>query len=474
MKIIGRQRQIAQLEDIIHSDKPEFVAVYGRRRIGKTFLIKSFFNHQFVFYATGVQNDDITIQLATFVDFINDSFKSNYQQADNWMQAFKYLKTQLIKKNAKGIVFIDELPWLDTKNSDLLTALDWFWNSWASTKPKLKIIVSGSAAAWMIRNLIQNEGGLYNRVTEKIKLEPFTLFETEQFLHAKNIAMDRYQITQLYMALGGIPFYLDQVKKGLSASQNIEQLCFTNGASLKNEFLFIFQSLFGKDGLHQSIIAALFELDGKANREELLTHLQLQSSGNFSTKLWELEESGFIDTAIEYGTRSAKKYYYISDFYTLFYLRFIAPEKKYQKGVWVNRQEAQPIVVWQGLAFEKICLHHIEQIKIGLQIAGIHTTISTWRKQGRQTKQGAQIDLIIDRNDKVINLVEIKFVNKPFAISKLYDMQLRKKLSVFEQAHPMRKAVWLCMLTTFGLHQNAYSGSLVQNSLQLNHLFIDA
>jgi uncharacterized protein len=471
MKVLGRHAELSKFKQIVDSPKAEFVAVYGRRRVGKTFLIKEFFNYQFAFYATGLHKGNTQKQLTSFTIFINESFQTNYQPFANWLTAFHTLIKELKKKKGKKILFIDELPWLDTKKSDFLTGLDFFWNSWASTQANLKLFVCGSAASWIINKLIKNKGGLHNRLTARVKLEPFTLHETEIFLKSKAIALDRYQIVQLYMAFGGIPYYLEQVEKGWSAAQTIEQLCFKKSGLLKTEFSYVFSSLFANAEKHEQVIRAIFALGGSANREAIITAGEFNSGGDVSTKLKELEESGFITTYIEYGMNSSKKIYAISDFYTMFYLKFIESTTKKWKDDWLNKIDDPEIKAWAGFTFEQVCLQHTPQIKEALKISGVSSNTTTWQKKGNAKTKGTQIDLIIDRRDRIINLCEIKFSINPFTITKAYDLALRNKVAVFKETTKTNKAVFCTMITTYGLVQNEYSRSIIQNEITMDDLF---
>ena len=472
MAIIGRVNEINQLHTFLDSKKSEFVAVYGRRRVGKTFLIREFFKNSFTFYATGLANANTKKQLVSFTIFVNQSFNKEYQSFNNWLEAFEILIKELKKTKKKRIIFIDELPWFDTKKSDFITGLDFFWNSWASAQKNVKLIVCGSAASWMINELIKNKGGLYNRVTARIKLEPFTLQETELFLKSKQIQLDRYQIIQLYMVMGGVPYYLDHVQKGLSATQNIQKLCFDANGLLKSEFTFIFSSLFSGGEKHEIIIKTLYKLGGHAKRDDIIEAAKLTSGGDVTIKLNELEDSGFITTHTVFGNRSAKKTYSISDFYTLFYLKFINHLPKKSNENWQSRINDQAVKVWHGLAFEQVCIQHQQQIKEALKIGGIETRASTWQLKGTKKVKGAQIDLIIDRSDRVINLCELKFYTNPFTINKAYDLVLRNKVGTFKQHTNTNKSVFLTMITTFGIVKNEYSQSIIQNHLTMDDLFV--
>jgi uncharacterized protein len=471
MKVIGREYEKSKLTEIMESDSPAFVAIYGRRRVGKTFLIKEFFDHQFAFYATGLANSDTKTHLSNFTVFLNQSFNADFKTPKNWLQAFHVLQTELSKIKGTRVIFIDELPWFDTKKSDFLTGLEFFWNSWASAQSGIKLIVCGSAASWMINVLIRNTGGLYNRVTHRIKIEPFSLYETEVFLKSKDVHLDRYQILNLYMVMGGIPYYLEQIKKGLSTLQNIEKVCFEETGLLKSEFTFIFSSLFNNAEKHEQLLRKIHDLGARASRENLIKHFKLVSSGDLSLKLNELEESGFLKSYAPFGVNKSKKIYAISDYYTLFYLKFIENSGRFESGNWINRLNDPAVNAWMGLAFEQICWDNIKNIKKVMGIEGVYSETSTWYRTGDKETSGAQVDLIIDRKDRVINLFEIKYSINPFEITKAYDLNLRNKIGAFKSVTKTTKSVFLSMITTFGLVRNEYSRSIIQNDLTMDCLF---
>lgn len=471
MAILGRTSEKKQIKEIIDSKKPAFVAVYGRRRVGKTFLIKEYFDNKFTFYATGLANSNTKTQLVNFTVFINKCFNTTYTPAKNWLETFTVLKNELAKIEGNKIIFLDELPWFDTKKSDFITGLEFFWNSWASTQKGLKLFVCGSAASWMINELIKNKGGLHNRVTHCFKIEPFTLQETENFLQAQDVQLDRFQIINLYMVMGGVPYYLEQIKKGESAAQNIERICFSDNGILRTEFTFIFSSLFNNSEKHEKLLRKIYELGNRATRDNLIKQLHTLSSGDFTVKLNELEESGFLKSYTPLGVRKSKKIYVISDYYSLFYFKFIENAGKYEAGNWINRLNDATTNVWAGLTFEQICWDHTQNIKQHLGIAGVYSETSTWSKQNDTETNGAQIDLVIDRKDRVINLFEIKYTINPFGVTKEYDLKLRNKVGAFIQSTKTKKTVFLSMITTYGLVNNAYYRSIIQNELTMDDLF---
>lgn len=473
MAIIGRQQEIKTLDKLVKSPKSEFLAVYGRRRVGKTFLIRTYFDNTFDFYTTGLAKGNTQQQLTNFTVFINNYFEKDHAVPANWLLAFNLLIRELerTKTDQKKVLFFDEMPWIDTKKSDFMMGLEFFWNAWASAKSDILLIVCGSAASWMLNNLIHNTGGLYNRVTERLRLEPFTLRETEAYFTAKNIVLDRYQIIQLYMVMGGIPYYLDQVESGKSAMQNIEDLCFRNDGKLRKEFSYIFASLFRNAHKHEMVLQTMFDKGGALTRDELIKYSPFSSGGSMTKILSELEESGFITTFQKFGFQKSNLVYSISDFYTHFYFRFIQNAGKYEPNMWLNDIDNPAFRAWSGLAFEQICFAHVAQIKQALNIGGVSSTTYSWQNRGDDTTKGSQIDLVIDRRDQVINLFEIKYSINTITITKDYDAVLRHKIQSFRDITGTKKSVFLTLLTTHGLKENEYSRSCIQNELTMNALF---
>lgn len=469
-KIIGRKEEVSILEKIKTSGKPEFVAVYGRRRVGKTYLIRQFFKHQFTFYLTGMANANTPLQLGNFISAYRElNHLSDERVPKNWFEAFALLKHLIESKGEKlCIVFLDELPWMDTPRSNFVMALEHFWNSYGSSKNNLKLITCGSAASWMINKLINNHGGLHNRVTKRIHIHPFTLDETQQFLQAKNIVLERYQIAELYLILGGIPFYLEEVEEGLSVAQNIDRLCFSETGLFRNEYQNLFKSLFKDSETHQSVVEALAGKLRGLQRDEIIKLAKIPNGGNTTKVLEELESSGFIRKYVPFNNKIRNSLYQLTDPFVLFYHQFMKNTKAVGEGVWMSFVDGSLYKTWTGYAFENLCLLHITAIKKALGINGIYSENASWRSK----ENNAQIDLLIDRKDKVITICEMKFSNDEFVITKDYADRLRRKLNVFRTESKTKKSVFLCMITTFGIHTNQYSLGLVQNSLTLEDLFV--
>ena len=470
--MVGRKEELETLKSLEQDDESSFVAVYGRRRVGKTYLIRHVFEGKFTFYITGIANISLEAQLTNFYAGLVRYFPwvEDKKMPDNWFFMFQLLITALEESDdTQKVLFLDELPWLAEVQADFIPALEHFWNSWASARRDIILIVCGSAASWMVNNLINNHGGLHNRITHRIRLDPFTLSECETFLRQKNATYDRYQIVQLYMALGGIPFYLKAVKTSKSVAQNINDLCFSRKGILRLEFDQLYASLFKNAGKHITIIETLAKKAKGMERTELLKLAKIADGGSATKILKELEESSFIQKYPAFGKNNRYVLYQLTDFYSLFYLKFIKNSSELDKDFWLNSIDNPEIRAWSGYAFEQVCLMHLDQIKQALGISGIQTRSSAWI--GESNGQKAQIDLVIDRRDQVINLCEMKFSINPFEIDKRYADELRTKIGVFKTATQTQKAIFLTLITTFGLQKSPHTGGLVQNDLTIDILF---
>ncbi len=467
--IIGRDKEKQILSDIYNSGKSEFVAVCGRRRVGKTFLIKEYFEEELLFQTSGVANANKTTQIKTFYnEMLSCGLQSNKKPAD-WIDVFFMLR-QIIEqsKQQRKVILLDELPWMDTPRSGFISALEHFWNSWASSRHDVVLVVCGSSTSWMMNKLIQNHGGLYNRITQRIFLEPFTLKETEQMLQHKGFMLSRYEIAELYMILGGIPFYIDMLQQGLSLSQNIDDLLFRRNGSLRNEFDNLYASLFTNSDDYVKVVSALSKRKIGLTRAEIVDETKLNSGGGLSAMLQNLEWSGFLRIYDNYmGKRGETTLYQLTDFFTLFYFHFLRKDTK-AENTWTTIQHTPEFHSWIGLTFELLALLHINQVKSALGISGVRTKEYAWRQHDEG--QGAQIDLVIDRTDNTVNLCEMKFSINPYEIDKDYEMNLRNKLSCFIKQPKFRKSVQLTFITTYGVVRNTHCG-IVNNEITLEDLF---
>ena len=470
--IIGRKKEIALVQSLKDSKKSEFLAVYGRRRVGKTFLIRQVFADDFTFQLTGLANNKLQWHLGNFHRaFVRQNpHHPPFTPAQNWFDAFQRIMDLIEASNQpKKVIFLDELPWLDTPNSGFMTALEHFWNSWASARTDIILIVCGSAASWIINKLLKNKGGLHNRITQRIKLEPFNLAETATFFKSKNATFEQLQIAQFYMALGGIPYYLDMINVGESAVQNINRLCFEGSGALRIEFDSLYASLFKKSNNHIAVIEALAQKSSGMNREELIKAAKINNGGGTTMILQELEECGFIRKYVSFGKNQRNMLFQLVDFYSLFYLTFIKNTSVLDDDIWINGVDNPQFRTWSGYAFELLSLHHIKEIKQALGIGSIQTHTSAWYSTEKSAK--AQVDLVIDRRDGVINLCEMKFSIKPFVIDKKYAEELRHKIGAFKELTKTKKSIFLTLVTSFGLQKNEYSMALVQNSLTMDAFF---
>ncbi len=476
--LVGRKEEKEILLDAIASGSSEMVAVFGRRRVGKTYLIRQICQQQIVFELTGLQNGSNAAQLENFSVQLAAFSKSNLpvKTPADWKEAFHILTEYVsglpkARKGKKQVVFFDEVPWMAGQKSGFITWFGWFWNSWAE-KRNIMVVICGSAASWMIQKIVNDRGGLHNRITKRIFLYPFTLNETEQFLNSRNIFYSHYQLVQVYMAIGGIPHYLKEIKVAKSATQNINDICFTKNALLRNEFDDLYPSLFAKSGNHIAAVRALAKSRQGLSRQAIVTNAKLPEGGNTSRMLEELEQSGFINAYYPFGKKKKDMLYRLTDEYSLFYLRFIERHKDEGKSTWNHLSQTATAKVWAGYAYENLCLKHLEQIKNAMGIAGVYAESSTFLLKGNETEKGVQIDMVLDRNDQTINLFEIKFYNAEYVLTESEAKALRNLKAIFETKTGTRKRLMMTMITTFGIKHNQHSIGLIEQSLTMDDLFM--
>jgi hypothetical protein len=472
--LIGRKKEQETLLALLHSAEPEMVAIVGRRRVGKTFLIRTVYENRIDFELTGIQNATQEKQLQHFHTQLKIQFgrKAPKKLPTDWMDAFWQLISILdkLKKTEKAVIFLDELSWLATPKSGFLEALGFFWNSWAS-KRNIVVVICGSAASWMIQKVIYDKGGLHNRITKRIDLQPFTLYETELYLKSRKVSADRYQILQLYMAMGGIPHYLKEVAAGKSAIQNIDAMCFSQGGLLNDEFSKLYPALFEHADNHIAIVRALSQKWKGMSRVEIVASTKLPDGGGLTNTIEELVSCGFVSAYYPFGKKKKDMLYRLTDEYSLFYLHFIENQRIQEDNIWQHLSQTQTWKSWSGYAFESICLKHLGQLKKALGISGIYAEASSYFHKGTQTEQGIQIDLVLDRKDHTINLFEMKFYTDKWRLNKLEATELREKVNLFKLLSKTKKQVFLTLVTTFGIKTNEYSLGLIDNDIDMDVLF---
>ncbi|MBL8889169.1 MAG: AAA family ATPase [Planctomycetaceae bacterium] len=477
-QIVGRQRELARIAELKAAKKPAFVAVYGRRRIGKTFLIRHAFSDQLALELVGMKDGLLSEQLHNFTLALTKASQGKFPAEEtpkSWRAAFEQLRNwcETLPKNKQYVLFFDELPWLASNRSRFLESLDYFWNSYGSQQDNMILIVCGSAASWMINKLLKNKGGLYNRVTHRIRLLPFDLAETKQFLESRRVRLSDYQIIELTMAMGGVPLYLEQAKPGESSAQIIDRTCFAQDGLLRDEFNQLYAALFDKSERHVSIVRALATKLRGLTRGEIASLTEQSPSGRLTSIIEELVESGFVQGTVPYGKSTKDTLYRLTDEYSLFYLQWIERKRRESAGGWQTLRGTPKWRAWSGAAFESVCMKHIGQIKHALGIAGVATTAASWRYRGNRDLQdeGTQVDLLIDRADACINLCEMKFSESEFTIDKHYAKLLQARRETFRRVTKTKKAVFITFVTTNGIRDNPYALEVVDSSLTMKALF---
>lgn len=478
-----REIECKVLDQFLTSEKAEFLAIYGRRRVGKTFLIRTYFENQDVIFfdTTGEKNARLAIQIKHFTKQISTVFYNNapLKPGKNWDESFELLTLAINSSNVskKIVLFFDELPWMATKNSHILQSLDYYWNQHWSKNSRIKLIVCGSSASWIIDKIVNNKGGLHNRITRNILLEPFNLSKTKSFFRKTKLSITERHIVTLFMVMGGVPFYLSKIEKNLSAIQNIENLAFQHNSFFLNEFNNLFSSLFSDADIIVEMIRIIASYRYGILQDALLKKMGplLQGKGGLE-KLHALEDAGFIMHFKSHWHKKRGIYYRVTDEYCLFYLYWIEPVKdtllkrNLTEGHWNKMTQQSSWHIWTGLAFESICYKHLPEITRALSLPGIAIP-NTWRYTPTQDhKKGAQIDLLFDRDDDAITICEIKYTEKPFVITKAYAEQLQQKIAIFKEVTGTQKQIFIAMISANGVKENQYS-SLLSTVLTMKDLF---
>ena len=472
--IIGRANEIEILEYCYNSPQSEFVAVYGRRRVGKTFLIRELFKGRIMFYATGVFNETIEGQLNGWNREIANFNYSDIKDADNWIDAFVNLNTVIEKASREGntskkVIFLDEVSWFAVnKKTDFLAGLDYFWNRWASGREDVMLIICGSASTWITDNIINSKGGLHNRLTRQILLNPFTLKECELFYKDSSIPFTRLQMAEAYMIFGGIPYYMNLLMPHLSLYQNVDAVYFSEGAELRNEFENLYRSLFSNSETYIKVINALATKGIGMTRNEIVTESKLSKGGNLTKILNNLTVCGFIRKYKSYGKKEKDSLYQLIDFFSMFDIKFRSRREEYSNDYWLQISTTPLYHTWSGFSYEKLCLLHVPQITRKLGISGTRTSVYAW--SGYMDGTGSQIDLVIERADRVINLCEVKFSSSVYAIDKKYAETIRNKRLSFAYNTNTRSALHNTMITTYGITRNIESAEII-SCVVLDDLF---
>ena len=471
-RLIGREDECNELDRVMESDRSEFVIVYGRRRVGKTFLVDRYFDGVYDFTYVGEHNMSRQRQLTSFARALKKYSGSKPDKFSDWFDAFDALEDYLeqLDKERKKVIFIDEMPWIDTQKSDFVAALESFWNGWAARRSDIVLIASGSATSWMVDNLIENQGGLHARITCSLYIRPFTLKETELYLRSRHCTWDRYQILQCYMTVGGIPFYLSLLNTKESLVQNVDRLFFRPRGMMALEFYELYNALFSNSDVYINIVKTLAEHHGGLTRNEISVAVGM-NGGTLTRVLTNLERCDFIERTNKYRCKSKDTMYRLIDFYTIFYYRFVAGNTTGDEQWWTHNFESPKVYAWQGLTFETICLTHISSIKKALGISVMATSVSSWRKKADDNHPGAQVDLVIERADRIIHLCEMKFSKSEYRISEDYERQLRHRMGIFIESTKTRLSPVFTFVTTFGIAKGMHN-SIVHSEVRMEDLFV--
>lgn len=472
--MVGREEQIKTMQKAMRNNYSTFAAVTGRRRVGKTFLIRQVYGKDTCFSITGIQNGSLHVQINNFIQKLteHDNNFDNKKKIKNWQDVFVLFKKYLqsLSKKKKQVIIIDELPWIATPKSGFIQLLAHLWNDYLSQEKHFILLICGSATSWIREKIINDKGGFHNRINLAINLAPFTLAETKQFFQSKKIQFTDTGIAEIYMAMGGLPYYLEQIERGESPTKAIERLCFSSTGILKWEFDNLYKALFSQWENHEAIVKALARVQMGLTRENLIEKSKIKAGGPFTRTVQELITSGFVSENIPFGRNKRGVVYRLTDEYTLFYFQFIKGNENKESTIWQNISNSQKYKIWKGHAFETLCLKHVSEIKTALGINGIYTETSSYRIHGTSTKTGFQIDLLIDRKDAAINLCECKFYESNFEITKKYAQEIKNRKAAFQLGTKTKKMLLNTFISNEDLVQNDHYFEVVDSFVHLREL----
>lgn len=466
--MIGREKQTKSLIKYLNLKKSVFLAVTGRRRVGKTYLVDTVYKDHFCFSMTGIQHAGTQEQLVNFSTKLQKYTGTPYiTPPNNWQEAFiqltGYLET--LDSEAKKVIFIDELPWIHTAKSNFLQLLGHFWNDFLSKQKNYVLIVCGSATSWLTKHLINDVGGLHNRLKDTIYVEPFTLSETKKFLESRYVRLTNDGIMKIYMAMGGIPYYLEFLEKGDTPTTAIERILYRKDAPLRNEYRNLYKALFENAANHEAIVAALASSHGGISRAELIKKSKVKSGGPYNRAMEDLLVSGFVEEEVPFGRKKRGSLYKLVDEYSIFYHRFIIKNKRPSLGEWQTISNSQSYKIWLGYAFESLVMKHMDRLKYGLGIPAVLTSVSSFRKAGNKSEGGFQIDIVIQRKDNVIHLCECKYYNVPFTVDKKYALQLELRKEQFREITKTKDQLLTTFITNKSLVENIYANEYVDKEV---------
>lgn len=461
--VIGREEELDTISRLYASERSEFLAIYGQRRVGKSFLIEEALGNKITFSAVGLyQKIDKDSpekvesyrqkQLAHFYNSLREYGlpKEGNLAPTSWMEALELLKKLLKSKRAKRkVVFIDELPWLaGPQSAELLEELGHFWNSWAGMRKDIFLIVCGSATSWMVDNVLRDYGGLYGRITERIFLKPFTLAECERYWNKRGFHLSRFEIALTYMVIGGVPFYMDSIRPDRTMADNINAIYFDKDKA-RQEFKDVYTSLYSSSETYIEVVRQLGKRFYGMTRDELLKAVEKKGGGTFTDILDNLIDSGIIRSYTLYGGPRKQTVYQLVDFFTLFYLRFV---ENTDFTSWRSVQRSKPFYTWAGNTFELLVLEHMPKLADALRIKEYATPFS-WRGK-TPDGEGVQVNLIIPATtERADYICEMKFSEGKYTLSNDDAEEFARQIAALSisKIHKPTHSIYVALVTSLGV-----------------------
>lgn len=427
---VGRQSELETLSSLSKKKVASLVVIYGRRRVGKSRLIKEFGKHCRFYSFSGLPETKQTTaqsQREEFARQMREQLNLPGLKAEDWGDLFTLLASHT--QEGSLIIALDEISWMGSKDPDFLGKLKTAWDNAFSENPQLILIICGSVSAWIEKNILSNTGFL-GRISITLHLKELPLKDCNQLLDALSCHMSSFEKFNILSVTGGIPRYLEEINPTLSAENNIRELCFKPTGLLFREFEQIFSDLFSKRSLtYKNIVRVLS--NGPLHYEDIAKKADLITGSQFSGYLEDLIKAGFISRNYTWDIKSRKvsrlSLYRLSDNYVRFYLKYI--EKNYDR---IERnhfkfQKLSEFTNWQtimGYQFESLVLNNREFIMKTLHLDYADIVCDNpffQRKTARM--QGCQIDYLIQTRLNSLFVCEIKFSRRSLGLSIIKEME---------------------------------------------------
>jgi AAA+ ATPase superfamily predicted ATPase len=443
-QFIGRKVEIAQLTALIDLPRPSIAVIYGRRRVGKSELIRHVTQGKNVLSFEGLEGQPKHKQIKNFLFQLSAQSNIREKNISDWPDALILLRT--LTQDGQWIIILDEFQWMANYQNELVSVIKMIWEKYLSQNPDLTLILCGSIASFM-KSKVLKSSALYGRTDYELNLHELNLSEISEFFPGKGSD----EVIDTAMLVGGIPKYLELISEYPSLYDALEPLAFSQDGFFKTEYDRLFASHFGKKPIFMKIIQTLATNPYGLTTGKLAKEMQVASGGTLCHQLDDLESAGFLHSIIPFDKPEGSKLrkYILMDAYVRFYHSIIRGSMK--ETTPPNTQfhaimSSPRYAAWAGMAFEFLCMRHHKEISRILGFHGIPYTAGPFFQRKTLDTPGVQIDLLFERSDKILVLCEMKYLLASVP-GDIID-QVNRKVSALQEKYPGRTILKVLLTKT--------------------------